>query len=50
MEFKVEIVNNMQKGTMLDLDDLNKMCVLTSRWVVVRTGKDGGGATFATID
>jgi hypothetical protein len=33
---------------MLDLDDLNKMYVLASRHVVVRAGRDSGGATFAT--
>jgi len=49
-EFKVEIINDMQKGTKLDLDDLNKMYVLASRRVVLRLGKEGGGATFATID
>jgi hypothetical protein len=38
----------MLKGTMLDLDDLNKMYVLASRHVVVRAGRDSGGATFAT--
>jgi hypothetical protein len=50
VEFKAEIVNDMQKGATSNLDDLNKMYVLASRCVVVKTGKDGGGATFATID
>jgi hypothetical protein len=49
-EFKVEIVNDLQKGTQLDVGDLNKMYVLASRRVVVKANKDGGGATFATID
>jgi len=49
-EFKAEIMNDMQKGTTLNLDDLNKMYVLASRRVVVKTGKVGGGATFATIN
>jgi hypothetical protein len=49
-EFKAEVVNNMQKGLAVDLDDLNKMYVLASRRVVARTGKDARGATFATID
>jgi len=41
-EFKVEIVNNLQKGSQLDMGDLNKMYALTSRRVVVRANKDGG--------
>jgi hypothetical protein len=49
-DFKAEVVNDMQKGLAVDLDDLNKMYVLASRRVVVRTGKDTGGATFATKD
>lgn len=50
-DFKAEVVNDVQKGLAVDLDDLNKMYVLASRRVVVCTGKDaGGGATFATID
>ncbi len=50
-EFKAEVVNDMQKGMSALLDDLNKMFVLASRRVVVKTGKDGGGgATFATAD
>lgn len=44
------MVNDMQKGLAVDLDDLNKMYVLVSRRVVVCTGKGAGGATFATID
>jgi len=32
-EFKAEIMNDMQKGTTLNLDDLNKMYVLASRHV-----------------
>jgi len=50
-EFKAEIINDMQKGTTLNLDDINKMHILTSRRVVIKASKDGGGgATFATID
>jgi len=51
-EFKVEIVNDLQKGTLTDqIDDLNKMYVLASRRVVVKANKDlPGGATFATAD
>jgi hypothetical protein len=40
-KFKVEIINVMQKGAKLDLDDLNKMYVLASRRVVLRSGKEG---------
>jgi hypothetical protein len=47
---KAEVVNDMQKGLAVDLDDLNKMYVLASRRVVVHTGKDTEGATFATKD
>jgi hypothetical protein len=49
-EFKAEVVNDMQKGSSVSLDDLNKMYVVASRRVVVKSGKDGGGATFATVD
>jgi hypothetical protein len=51
-EFKVEIVNDLQKGTLTNqIDDLNKMYVLASRRVVVKANKDlPGGATFATAD
>jgi hypothetical protein len=49
-EFKVEVVNDVQKGSSVSLDDLNKMYVVASRRVVVKAGKDGGGATFATVD
>jgi hypothetical protein len=50
-EFKAKVVNDMQKGTLASLDDLNKMFVLASRRVVVKSGKDGGGgATFTTAD
>jgi hypothetical protein len=48
--FKAEVVNNMQKGSSVSLDDLNKMYVVASRRVVVKAGKDGGGVTFATVD
>ena len=41
-EFKAEVVNDMQKGLSINLDDLNKMYVLASRRVVVRTTKDAG--------
>ena len=47
-EFKAEVVNDMQKGSSVSLDDLNKLYVVASRRVVVKSGKDGGGATFAT--
>jgi len=51
-EFKVEIVNDLQKGTLTpQIDDLNKIYILASRRVVVKTGnKLTGGATFATVD
>jgi hypothetical protein len=51
-EFKAEIVNDMQKGTLTtQIDDLNKMYILASRRVVVKLeGKLPGGATFATVD
>jgi len=50
-EFKVEIVNDLQKGTMVPVKDLNKMYILASRRVVVKVSKDLlGGATFATAD
>jgi hypothetical protein len=49
-EFKAEVINNMQKGLAVDLNDLNKMYLLASRRVVARTGKDVGGATFAMLD
>jgi hypothetical protein len=48
-EFKVEVINDMQKGKSALLDDLNKMFVLASRRVIVKAGKDGRGATFATV-
>lgn len=50
LEFQVEYVNDLQKGSMKvkHIADLNKMYILASRCVVVRTGKEGGrGATFA---
>jgi len=50
-EFKVEIVNDLQKGTLLPIKDLNKMYILASRRVVLKDSKDTpGGATFATLD
>jgi hypothetical protein len=51
-DFKAEIVNDLQKGMITNqVDDLNKMYVLASCRVMVRTGKDiSGGATFATVD
>jgi hypothetical protein len=51
-DFKAEIMNNLQKGTITNqVDDLNKMYFLASRRVVVRTGKEiTSGATFATVD
>jgi hypothetical protein len=50
-EFKVEIVNDLQKGTMTPIKDLNTMYILASRRVVVKVGKDlPGGAAFATAD
>jgi hypothetical protein len=51
-EFKAEIVNDLQKGTLTtQISDLNKMYILASRRVVVKSGKDlPGGATFATVD
>jgi hypothetical protein len=51
-DFKAEIVNNMQKGTLTtQIDDLNKMYILASRRVVVKIGdKSAGGATFTTVD
>jgi len=51
-EFKAEIVNDLQKGTLTNqIADLNKMYILASRRVVVKTNKDSpGGATFATVD
>jgi len=38
----------MQTGIKLNLDDLNKMYVLSRRRVVVKPRKDGGSATFPT--
>jgi hypothetical protein len=52
-DFKVEIVNDMQKGmlTSAQIGDLNKMYIFASRCVVVKTNeKSLGGATFATVD
>jgi len=51
-DFKAEIVNDMQKGTLTtQIDDLNKMYILASRRVVVKIGdKSAGGATFTTVD
>jgi hypothetical protein len=49
-KFKVEMIDNMQKGTKLDIGDLIKMFLLVSRRVVVRASKGGEGATFAMID
>ena len=51
-DFKAEIVNDLQKGTITNqVNDLNKMYILASRRVVVKTGKEiPGGATFATVD
>jgi len=51
-EFKAEIVNDLQKGTLTtQIDDLNKMYILAGRRVVVKTGdKITGGATFSTVD
>jgi hypothetical protein len=40
-EFKVEVVNDMQKGSSVTLDDLNKMYVVASRQVIIKAGKDG---------
>jgi len=45
-DFKAEIINDLQKGTLTtQVDDLNKIYILASRRVVVRTGKEipGGG-------
>jgi hypothetical protein len=51
-EFKAEIVNDLQKGTITtQIADLNKMYILASRRVVVKNSSDSpGGATFATVD
>jgi len=53
-EFKAEIVNDLQKGTLTtQIADLNKMYILASKRVVVKTNKEKeatGGATFATVD
>jgi len=49
-KFKAEVVNDMQKGSSDSLDNLNKMYVVASRRVVVKAEKDGGGATFDTVD
>jgi len=49
-EFKAEVIDDMQKGSSISLDDLNKMYVVASRRVMVKAGKDGGGATFATVN
>jgi len=51
-DFKAEIVNDLTKGTLsTQVNDLNKMYILASRRVVVKTGKEiPGGATFATVD
>ena len=50
-EFKAEIVNGLQKGMLQKISDLNKMYILASRRVVIKTSKDTpGGATFATVD
>jgi len=34
-EFKAEIVNNLTKGTLTPIKDLNKMYILASRRVVI---------------
>jgi hypothetical protein len=50
-EFKAKVVNDMQKGSSILYDNLNKMFFLASRCVVIKTSKDGtGGATFTTVD
>ncbi len=50
-EFKVEIVNDLQKGTLTPIKDLNQMYILASRRVVLKDAKGmPGGATFATLD
>jgi len=49
-EFKAEVVNDIQKGSSVSLDDLKKMYVVASRRVVVKSGMDVGGTTFATVD
>jgi hypothetical protein len=51
-DFKAEIVNDLTKGTLLtQVNGLNKMYILASQRVVVKTGKEiPGGATFATVD
>jgi hypothetical protein len=50
-EFKAEIVNDLQKGTLTQIKDLNKMYILASRSMVVKVeGNLSGGATFATVD
>jgi hypothetical protein len=38
-EFKAEVINNMQKGSIVCLDDLNKMYMVTSRQVVVKMAR-----------
>jgi hypothetical protein len=50
--FKAEIVNDLTKGTLsTQVDDLNKVHILPSHRVVVKTGKEiPGGATFTTVD
>jgi len=51
-DFKAEIVNDLQKGTLTtQIADLNEMYILASRRVVVKDSKTSpGGATFATVD
>jgi len=50
-EFKAEIINDIQKGTLTQPKDLNMIYIMASQRVVVRNTKDNtGGATFATIE
>jgi len=48
-EFKTEVVNDMKKGSIVSLDNLNKMHVVASRRVVVKVGKDSGSATLPLL-
>jgi hypothetical protein len=51
VDFKAELVNNLQKGIFTQPKTLNEIYLLASRRVVVRAGKENsGGATFATVE
>jgi hypothetical protein len=51
VDFKAELVNDLQKGIFTQPKTLNEIYLLASRRVVVRAGKENsGGATFATVE